>query len=154
MPIPKYEQICLLLQVRFGYTTPYHLTTEKSLESLNQESPTHITMERFRSNIVIGQVEGPYIEVWFVKDQCDIRQLLIYCSRFGLKAHANGRNILGQQHATLLGPTCCVRLYGITTMLALVGTGCVQFETSQTFRPMQTDATLLAKNSQQHATML
>ena len=26
----------------------------------------------------------------------------------------------GQQHATLLGPTCCIRLHGTTTMLALV----------------------------------
>ena len=39
-----------------------------------------------------------------------------------LKAHANGRNIVGQQHATLLGPTCFIRLHGTTTMLALVGT--------------------------------
>ena len=34
-----------------------------------------------------------------------------------LKAHANGRNIVGQQVPTLLGPTCCVRLH---SMLALV----------------------------------
>ena len=27
----------------------------------------------------------------------------------GPKAHADGRDIVGQQHATLLGPTCCVR---------------------------------------------
>ena len=45
-----------------------------------------------------------------------------------LKAHANGRNIAGQQHAALLDPTCCVRLHGTTTMLALVGTRCEQFE--------------------------
>ena len=38
----------------------------------------------------------------------------------GLKARANGRNIVGQQHAILLGPTCCVRLHGATTMLVLV----------------------------------
>ena len=37
-----------------------------------------------------------------------------------LKAHANGRNIVGKQNAALLGPTCCVRLPGTTTMLALV----------------------------------
>ena len=37
-----------------------------------------------------------------------------------VEAHANGRNIVGQQHTTLLGPTCCVRLHGTTTMLALV----------------------------------
>ena len=35
-------------------------------------------------------------------------------------SHANGRNIVGQQHATLLGPTCCVRLHGTTTMLVFV----------------------------------
>ena len=29
-------------------------------------------------------------------------------------------NIVGQQYALLLGPTCCVRLHGTTTMLALV----------------------------------
>ena len=40
-----------------------------------------------------------------------------------VKAHANGRNsrnIVGQQHATLLGQTCYVRLHGTITMLALV----------------------------------
>ena len=42
-----------------------------------------------------------------------------------------------------------LRLHGTTTMLALVGTCCVQFETCQTFRAMQTDATLLANNIQQ-----
>ena len=36
------------------------------------------------------------------------------------KAHANRRDIVGQQHATLFGPTCCVRLHGTTTMLALI----------------------------------
>ena len=34
--------------------------------------------------------------------------------------HANGRKTVDQRHATLLGPTCCVRLHGTTTMLALV----------------------------------
>ena len=42
-----------------------------------------------------------------------------------VKAHANGRNIVGQQHATLSGQTCCIRLHGTTTMLALIGTCCV-----------------------------
>ena len=33
-----------------------------------------------------------------------------------VKAYANGWfNSVGQQHAALLGPTCCVRLHGITT---------------------------------------
>ena len=54
-----------------------------------------------------------------------------------LKAHANGGNIVGQQHATLLGPTCCVRLHGTTTMLALV---------AYSLRPVAT--TLLANNTQ------
>ena len=41
---------------------------------------------------------------------------------------ANGCNNVGQQHAILLGQTCCIRLHGTTTMLALlvfVGTCCV-----------------------------
>ena len=38
-----------------------------------------------------------------------------------LKAHANARNIVGQQHATLLGPTCCERLH---TMLFVVSCCC------------------------------
>ena len=37
-----------------------------------------------------------------------------------VKAHANGRNIFGQQHPKLLGPICYVRAHGTTTMLALV----------------------------------
>ena len=49
--------------------------------------------------------------------------------------HAKGRNIVGQQHATLLGPTCFIRLHRTTTMLALVGTRCIEFETGQTFGP-------------------
>ena len=40
-----------------------------------------------------------------------------------IKVHANGPNIV---------VTCCVRLHGTTTMLAFVGTCCVQFETGQT----------------------
>ena len=39
---------------------------------------------------------------------------------FKVEVHANGRNIVGQQHSTLLGPTCCVRLRGTTTMLHLL----------------------------------
>ena len=42
-----------------------------------------------------------------------------------LRPMQNERNIVGQQHPTLVGPTCCVRLHGTTTMLALVGTCCV-----------------------------
>ena len=59
-----------------------------------------------------------------------------------------------QTDATLLGPTCCVRLHGTTTMFALVGTCCVQFETGQTFRPIQTDTTLLANNTQECCDLL
>ena len=35
-------------------------------------------------------------------------QLERFSYKWALKAHANGRNILGQQHKTLLDPTCCV----------------------------------------------
>ena len=41
-------------------------------------------------------------------------------SYLSVNAHANGRNIAGQQHPTILGPTCCVRLHGKTKMFALV----------------------------------
>ena len=36
------------------------------------------------------------------------------------KTHANRPSIVCQQYATLLDPTCCVRLHGTTTMFALV----------------------------------
>ena len=38
-----------------------------------------------------------------------------------LKARANARNTVGQQDATLLGPTCCERLH---TMLCVVACCC------------------------------
>ena len=60
-----------------------------------------------------------------------------------VKAHANGRNIVGPN-----------MLRSLAWSHNNVGTCCVQFETGQIFRPMQTDATLLAKNHQQHAIML
>ena len=47
---------------------------------------------------------------------------LLYICHIGKtleKAHASA-HIVDQQHATLLGPTCCVRLRGTTTMLVLV----------------------------------
>ena len=39
----------------------------------------------------------------------------------GIKARANARNIVGQQDATLLGPTCYERLH---TMLCVVACCC------------------------------
>ena len=38
-----------------------------------------------------------------------------------IKARANVRNIVGQQDATMLGPTCCERLH---TMLCVVACCC------------------------------
>ena len=35
-----------------------------------------------------------------------------------LKARANARNIVGQQDATLLGPTCCERLHNMLCVVA------------------------------------
>ena len=57
-----------------------------------------------------------------------------------LEAYANGRNIVGQ-HATLLGPTSCVRLHGTTTILALFGP----------FRPVHANGRNIVG---QHATLL
>ena len=45
---------------------------------------------------------------------------------------ANGRNIVGQKPPTLLDVTCWVRLH---TMLHVVGSCRVKFETGQTFEP-------------------
>ena len=59
-----------------------------------------------------------------------------------LRLRANGHNIVGQQLPTLLDVTCCVCLH---TLLHVVGCCC---ETGHTFSPVQTDATLLANNSQ------
>ena len=64
-----------------------------------------------------------------------------------LKAHANGTNIVGQQHPTLLGcdllRPVCMEPQQCWHLLR------TEFETGQTFRPMQTDASLLANNTQQ-----
>ena len=43
--------------------------------------------------------------------------LLFFAGLVCVKARANARNIVGQQDATLLGPTCCERLH---TMLCVV----------------------------------
>ena len=51
---------------------------------------------------------------------CLLERQIIYI--LNIKAHANRRNIVGQQHATLLGSTCCVRLHGNHNN---VGTCCV-----------------------------
>ena len=73
---------------------------------------------------------------WYGSDTCWVRHKhlhhrrseLIVCilyryfrsERF-IKAHANGPNIVGANNVV----TCCVRLHGTTTMLALVATCCV-----------------------------
>ena len=50
----------------------------------------------------------------------NVRCFSLFENYYTLKAQANGCNIGGQQHAALLGPTCCVRWHGTTTVLALV----------------------------------
>ena len=49
-----------------------------------------------------------------------------------IKHRANGRNNVAQQLPTLLDVTCCVCLH---TLLHVVGSCCVKFETGQTFEP-------------------
>ena len=66
-------------------------------------------------------------------------------ARSSFKPPAHGRNIVAQQLATLLNVTCCVRLQ---TLLHVVESCWENFETGQTFSPEQTNATLLANNSQ------
>ena len=55
------------------------------------------------------------------------------------KVRANGRNIVGQQ----LPCTCCVCFHTLLHVVAFVGSCGAKFETSQTFSPVQTGATLL-----------
>ena len=65
-----------------------------------------------------------------------------------VRLRKNGRNIVDQQLPTLLDVTCCVRLF---TLLRVVGCWCVLLRkvwNQSNFRPVHTDATLLAYNSQ------
>ena len=75
-----------------------------------------------------------------------------------IKAHdANGRNIVGQQHATLLGLTCCVRLHGTTTMLALVAYGLKPVKLLDPYLPRKQTQHCLPKttnNTQQRRDLL
>ena len=69
--------------------------------------------------------------------------------RSSAKAHANARNIVGQQDATLLGPTCCKRLH---TMLCDVACCCDLLEVlGRSFTSFKLHPTTSNK-SQQHAT--
>ena len=56
-------------------------------------------------------------------EKCCVEMLRAFGQAFMmfLKARANARNIVGQQDATLLGPTCCERLH---TMLCVVACCC------------------------------
>ena len=63
----------------------------------------------------------------------------------GVRLRANRRNIVGQQIPTMLDVTRCVCVH---TLLHVVGCCRAKFDTGQTFSPVQTDATLLANNSQ------
>ena len=70
--------------------------------------------------------------------QCALQPFAICTS--AIKLGANGLNIVGQQLPTLLDVTCCVCFL---TPLHVVVCCWAKFETSQTFSPVQTDATLL-----------
>ena len=61
-----------------------------------------------------------------------------------VKPRANARNVVCQQDATLLGPTCCERFH---TMLCVVATWWMKFETGQT-------SSNNSNKSQQHAVKL
>ena len=57
---------------------------------------------------------GRFRDLWFL--------LLLFISNFvrlnGIKARGNAHNIVGQQDATLLDPTCCERLHTILCVVA------------------------------------
>lgn len=52
-----------------GYAaiSSYHITTEASLEALNEELPSSVAMDRFRPNIIVGGTK-PFAEV--CSDNC------------------------------------------------------------------------------------
>ena len=58
-----------------------------------------------------------------------------------IKPRANGRNNVAQQLPTLLDVTCCVSLH---TLLHVVGSCYVKFETGQTFEATTPNISLVA----------
>ena len=58
-----------------------------------------------------------------------------------LRPRANGRNIVGQQLPILLDVTCFSFCAPCCMRLRVIETCCAKFETGQTFRYVQTDAT-------------
>ena len=69
-----------------------------------------------------------------------------------IKARANARNIVGQQDATMFGPTCCERLHACCVLLRLLGSCWMKFETGQTssnnFQQVATTHNMVCKRSQ------
>ena len=63
------------------------------------------------------------------------------------KFHANARNNVGQQGATLLSPTCCM-------LLRLVGSCWMKFETGQTSAPTRANISIVSWSSKRGPTML
>ena len=57
-----------------------------------------------------------------------------------VKPRENGRNNVDQELPTLLDVTCCVRLH---TLLHVVGSFCVKFETIQPFEPTTTNVSFV-----------
>lgn len=61
------------------------------------------------------------IQTWWNSSNFQMQVGFLFLTYSQLKARANARNIVGQQDATLLGPTCCERLH---TMLGVVACCC------------------------------
>ena len=58
-PICKNQVFSLCLcKAAFGDFAPYLICSEASLDALNEELPSPVTMERFRANIVINGLEA------------------------------------------------------------------------------------------------
>ena len=83
------------------------------------ESPHSLTKTRLPVKEYLGKYSR-YRKNFFFVLKLFIRPILFhgklsfdsltYFKLYGnLKGHANRRNIVGQQHVTLLGPACCVR---------------------------------------------
>ena len=86
------------------------------------KSYTQLKSEQVCGTVLAEGIRRSKKYYYYLKQQSFLNNdLLQWRGNFCLKAGANARNIVGQQDATLLGPTCCERL---RTMLCVVATCC------------------------------
>ena len=103
----------------------------------------------FRSYAYIS-ILSIYIVVWLkfiLHYKCILKILCV-------RAHANGRNIVGQNTQHCWAQQCCDLLRPFAWNHNNVGTCCVQFETGQTFDPTSPNISVVLWQAKRTATML